>query len=89
LRLGSNGDQLLVDSSRTAEHSDIVITAMEGEFRVERLQLRPTVQLIPMDSSYSTIMNVDQAFVDYEKCSLLSFVCRLKTCRSSLAAAAL
>ncbi|HGF1363701.1 MULTISPECIES: translesion error-prone DNA polymerase V autoproteolytic subunit [Enterobacter] len=52
----SDGDLLVVDSSRTAEHGDIVIAAVEGEFTVKRLQLRPTVQLNPMNSSYSPIV---------------------------------
>lgn len=46
----------VVDSSRTAEHGDIVIAAVEGEFTVKRLQLRPTVQLNPMNSAYSPIV---------------------------------
>ncbi|MFX2576011.1 translesion error-prone DNA polymerase V autoproteolytic subunit [Enterobacter quasiroggenkampii] len=52
----SDGDLLVVDSSRTAEHGDIVIAAVEGEFTVKRLQLRPTVQLIPMNSAYPPII---------------------------------
>ena len=52
----SDGDLLVVDSSRTAEHGDIVIAAVEGEFTVKRLQLRPTVQLNPMNSAYSPII---------------------------------
>ncbi|HHA2338563.1 TPA: translesion error-prone DNA polymerase V autoproteolytic subunit [Enterobacter ludwigii] len=52
----SDGDLLVVDSSRTAEHGDIVIAAVEGEFTVKRLQLRPTVQLIPMNSAYNPIV---------------------------------
>ncbi|MGC5889764.1 translesion error-prone DNA polymerase V autoproteolytic subunit [Enterobacter roggenkampii] len=52
----SDGDLLVVDSSRTAVHGDIVIAAVEGEFTVKRLQLRPTVQLIPMNSAYSPII---------------------------------
>ncbi|HFT1963519.1 TPA: translesion error-prone DNA polymerase V autoproteolytic subunit [Enterobacter ludwigii] len=51
-----DGDLLVVDSSRTAGHGDIVIAAVEGEFTVKRLQLRPTVQLIPMNSAYSPIV---------------------------------
>ena len=51
-----DGDLLVVDSSRTAEHGDIVIAAVEGEFTVKRLQLRPTVQLMPMNSAYSPII---------------------------------
>ncbi|OUC36817.1 Protein UmuD [Enterobacter sp. J49] len=52
----NDGDLLVVDSSRTAEHGDIVIAAVEGEFTVKRLQLRPTVQLNPMNSAYSPII---------------------------------
>ncbi|UXP25123.1 translesion error-prone DNA polymerase V autoproteolytic subunit [Enterobacter sp. 155105] len=52
----SDGDLLVVDCSRTAEHGDIVIAAVEGEFTVKRLQLRPTVQLNPMNSAYSPII---------------------------------
>ena len=52
----SDGDLLVVDSSRTAEHGDIVIAAVEGEFTVKRLQLRPTVQLLPMNGAYSPII---------------------------------
>lgn len=33
----------------------IFIAAVDGEFTVKKLQLRPTVQLIPMNSAYSPI----------------------------------
>ena len=45
----SDGDLLIVDSAITASHGDIVING------VKKLQLRPTVQLIPMNSAYSPI----------------------------------
>ncbi|WP_263069021.1 translesion error-prone DNA polymerase V autoproteolytic subunit [Enterobacter huaxiensis] len=51
-----NGDLLVVDSSRTAVHGDIVIAAVDGDFTVKRLQLRPTIQLNPMNSAYSPIV---------------------------------
>ncbi|AGE94298.1 translesion error-prone DNA polymerase V autoproteolytic subunit [Citrobacter farmeri] len=51
-----DGDLLVVDSSLTARHGDIVIAAVEGEFTVKRLQLRPTVQLNPMNRAYSPII---------------------------------
>ncbi|EOW5513025.1 translesion error-prone DNA polymerase V autoproteolytic subunit [Escherichia coli O26:H10] len=51
----SDGDLLIVDSVITASHGDIVIAAVDGEFTVKKLQLRPTVQLIPMNSAYSPI----------------------------------
>lgn len=50
------GDLLLVDSSRKAEHGDIVFASVEGDFTVKKLQLRPTVQLNPMNSAYSPIV---------------------------------
>ncbi|ELH3239499.1 translesion error-prone DNA polymerase V autoproteolytic subunit [Salmonella enterica] len=49
-----DGDLLVVDSSRTAAHGDIVIAAVDGT--VKRLQLRPAVQLNPMNSAYSPII---------------------------------
>ena len=52
----SDGDLLVVDSSRKAEHGDIVIAAVDGDFTVKRLQLRPTIQLNPMNSAYSPII---------------------------------
>ncbi len=51
----SDGDLLIVDSAITPSHGDIVIAAVDGEFTVKKLQLRPTVQLIPMNSAYSPI----------------------------------
>ena len=60
----SDGDLLVVDSARTADHGDIVIAAVEGEFTVKRLQLRPTVQLIPMNSAYSPIMVGSEDILD-------------------------
>lgn len=52
----SDGDLLVVDSSRTAEHGDIVIAAVGGEFTVKQLQLRPVVQLNPLNSAYTPIV---------------------------------
>lgn len=51
-----NGDLLVVDSSVTATHGDIIIAAVDGAFTVKRLQLRPTVQLLPMNSAYAPIV---------------------------------
>ncbi|MCH5361392.1 translesion error-prone DNA polymerase V autoproteolytic subunit [Escherichia fergusonii] len=50
-----DGDLLVVDSAITASHGDIVIAAVDGEFTVKRLQLRPSIQLVPMNSAYSPI----------------------------------
>ncbi|SFN30640.1 SOS response UmuD protein. Serine peptidase. MEROPS family S24 [Izhakiella capsodis] len=51
----SDGDMLVVDSSLTAGHGDIVIASVGGEFTVKKLLLRPNVQLMPMNSAYSPI----------------------------------
>lgn len=60
----SEGDLLVVDSSRTAQHGDIVIAAVDGEFTVKRLQLRPTIQLIPMNSAYQPIRVTSEDTLD-------------------------
>ncbi|MBP2170754.1 DNA polymerase V [Erwinia toletana] len=52
----SDGDMLVVDSALHAEHGNIVIAAVEGEFTVKKLQLRPAVQLVPMNANYSPIV---------------------------------
>ena len=52
----SEGDLLVVDSSRKAVHGDIVIAAVDGEFTAKKLQLHPRVQLNPMNPAYSPIV---------------------------------
>ena len=52
----SEGDLLVVDSSRKPEHGNIVIAAVDGEFTVKKLQLHPRIQLNPMNSAYSPII---------------------------------
>ncbi|WES66503.1 translesion error-prone DNA polymerase V autoproteolytic subunit [Superficieibacter sp. HKU1] len=52
----SDGDLLIVDSSRTAEHGDIVIASVEGEFTVKQLQLRPVIRLNPLNKAYVPIL---------------------------------
>ncbi|QGY32508.1 translesion error-prone DNA polymerase V autoproteolytic subunit [Pantoea cypripedii] len=60
----SDGDMLVVDSSVKAEHGAIVVAAVEGEFTVKRLQLRPTVQLVPMNRAYTPIIIGDEDQLD-------------------------
>ena len=50
------GDLLVVDSSRKAEHGSIVIAAVDGEFTVKRLQLHPFVMLKPENALYKPII---------------------------------
>lgn len=51
-----DGDMLVVDSSLTPEHGDIVVAAVAGEFTVKKLQLRPQVQLVPMNPTWRPIV---------------------------------
>ena len=51
----NDGDMLVVDSSLTASHGDIVVAAVEGEFTVKRLQLHPCLQLMPMNTKFKPI----------------------------------
>ncbi|MGE9549867.1 translesion error-prone DNA polymerase V autoproteolytic subunit [Erwinia amylovora] len=51
-----DGDLLVVDRSLTAEHGDIIIAAIDGEFTVKELCTRPTLQLRPRNSNYPPIM---------------------------------
>jgi len=60
----SDGDLLVVDSSRTADHGDIVIAAVDGEFTVKRLQLRPRIQLNPMNPAYCPILISNEDTLD-------------------------
>ncbi|WBM71919.1 translesion error-prone DNA polymerase V autoproteolytic subunit [Buttiauxella sp. WJP83] len=50
-----NGDLLVVDSARTAAHGEIVIVPVNGEFIVRQLQLRPIIQLMPLNRAYKAI----------------------------------
>ena len=51
----NDGDMLVVDSSLTASHGDIVVAAVDGEFTVKRLQLHPCLQLMPMNNKFKPI----------------------------------
>jgi len=52
----SDGDLLVVDRSLSAEHGDIVVAAVAGEFTVKELHTRPCLRLIPHNSNYSPIV---------------------------------
>ncbi|MFB2801848.1 translesion error-prone DNA polymerase V autoproteolytic subunit [Shewanella seohaensis] len=51
----SSGDILVVDRALQATHGDIVVAAVDGEFTVKQLQLRPIVQLIPRNPAFKAI----------------------------------
>ncbi|MBW6521844.1 MAG: translesion error-prone DNA polymerase V autoproteolytic subunit [Desulfoarculaceae bacterium] len=46
------GDVLVVDRSLEARHGDVVIAEYGGELTVKRLELKPTVRLMPMNKNY-------------------------------------
>jgi DNA polymerase V len=51
----ANGDLLVVDSSITAQHNDIVIAAINGDFIIRQLHLRPIIQLAAFNRAYKPI----------------------------------
>lgn len=50
------GDLLIVDRSLTADHGDIVVASVAGEFTVKELRTRPFLQLVPRNVHYSPII---------------------------------
>ncbi len=50
-----SGDILVVDRSLTAKHGDIVVATFNGEHTVKKLETKPTLRLVPMNSSYAPI----------------------------------
>ncbi|WP_312042351.1 translesion error-prone DNA polymerase V autoproteolytic subunit [Erwinia sp.] len=51
-----DGDLLVVDNGLAADHGDIVVAAVNGEFTVKKLQLRPDVRLLAMNAAWSPIV---------------------------------
>lgn len=49
------GDVLVVDRSLIAKHGDIVIAALNGELTVKKLEAKPTLRLVSMNSNYSAV----------------------------------
>lgn len=50
-----NGDVLVVDRAMNAEHGDVVVAAIGGEFTVKELCTRPVMQLLPRNRAYPAI----------------------------------
>ncbi|MCZ4061246.1 translesion error-prone DNA polymerase V autoproteolytic subunit [Pantoea sp. LMR881] len=50
-----DGDLLIVDSSKIAEHGDVVIAAVDGEYKVRNLVKHPRVSLVAMNPKYPPI----------------------------------
>ncbi|MDZ7278806.1 translesion error-prone DNA polymerase V autoproteolytic subunit [Pantoea eucrina] len=51
----NDGDMLVVDSSLTAEHGDIIVAALAGEFTVKQLMTKPFLHLKPMNAAHAII----------------------------------
>ncbi|MNP54469.1 LexA repressor [compost metagenome] len=51
-----DGDLLVIDRSLTAEHGDIVVAAIAGEFTVKELRTRPYLHLLPHNKNFSPIV---------------------------------
>ncbi|PLX89200.1 MAG: UV protection and mutation protein [Desulfuromonas sp.] len=55
------GDILVVDRSIDATHGDIVVAALNNEFTVKKLELQPTVRLMPMSPNHQPIELSEEA----------------------------
>ncbi|MBD9658128.1 translesion error-prone DNA polymerase V autoproteolytic subunit [Pantoea sp. PNT03] len=55
----SDGDMLVVDSSIKAEHGDIIVAAISGEFTVKLLMTKPFLHLKPMNAAHAIIPVTD------------------------------
>lgn len=54
------GDILIVDRSIQARHGHVVIAELHGELTVKRLELTPTVRLVPCNPAYPPIELADE-----------------------------
>ncbi|MEI2265905.1 translesion error-prone DNA polymerase V autoproteolytic subunit [Erwinia sp. CGal63] len=55
-----DGDLLVVDNGIIADHDDIVVAAVNGEFTVKKLQLRPDVRLLAMNAAWPPIVLAEE-----------------------------
>lgn len=51
-----SGDVLVVDRAIEARHGDVVIAGWEGELMVKRLELRPSIRLVPENTAFAPIV---------------------------------
>lgn len=49
------GDILIVDRSLKAKHGDTVVAAVDGNFTVKTLALKPRIRLLPQNRQYAPI----------------------------------
>lgn len=55
------GDLLVIDRSLTAQHGDIVMASVNGEFTVKELQTFPMLRLLPRNRHYQPISFQDES----------------------------
>ncbi|MBB5022587.1 translesion error-prone DNA polymerase V autoproteolytic subunit [Desulfurispira natronophila] len=58
------GDTLVVDRSLEPRHGDVVIAALQGELTMKRLELHPSLRLVPMNPSYQPIAIIPDEGLD-------------------------
>ncbi|HGV0560693.1 TPA: translesion error-prone DNA polymerase V autoproteolytic subunit [Escherichia coli] len=65
-----SGDLMVVDKAENPMQGDIVIAETDGEFTVKRLQLKPRIALLPMNSASSSLYSEElQIF-----CVMIAFI---------------
>lgn len=65
-----SGDLMVVDKAENPMQGDIVIAETDGEFTVKRLQLKPRIVLLPMNSASSSLYSEElQIF-----CVMIAFI---------------
>lgn len=57
----TDGDLLVVDSALTPQDGDVVVAAVDGDFTVKLLRLRPVPQLVPTNPAYRPITFTDDS----------------------------
>lgn len=58
------GNVLVVDRSLEPRHGDVVIAAVDGEFTVKTLELRPVVRLVAGNADFDAIELRDESELD-------------------------
>lgn len=56
----NSGDLMVVDKAERAQHGDIVIAEIDGEFTVKRLLLAPRLALQAMNQAFPTLYPVPE-----------------------------
>ncbi|WP_018693810.1 translesion error-prone DNA polymerase V autoproteolytic subunit [Algicola sagamiensis] len=55
-----SGDILIVNKALTAQHGDIVVAALFGEFTVKTLEKYPQLRLVPSNRNYQPIVITEE-----------------------------